>query len=311
MPRKPHSGPEPLPDTLDRDALREDTHALNEMARRSSEVALRFGDGMPYERHRVVAEARFFMTSAAEAMLELGKRLVQIKENEPHGEFLQIVEGLGIAERSARRMMAASIKFLAPALEAKRATLATLGRAKLFDLMTEDEGDIAALADGGTLAGLTLDDMQTMSMRELREALVEARRRLDAKDKVIERKEAKLSELEESIAARDTPQPDEAEAQQLEGLRNQALLAEGALLRLVHEVDAVMQAPATSAAELAARHTVQWIVQRLADACLERQITVDLGERVAPLWAAPIDEIAAQHATAPARGRKRGNASRS
>ncbi len=33
----------------------------------------RFGDGLPYERERIVHEARFYMAQSAEAMLEAGR----------------------------------------------------------------------------------------------------------------------------------------------------------------------------------------------------------------------------------------------
>ncbi|HGJ5877614.1 MAG TPA: DUF3102 domain-containing protein, partial [Arsenophonus nasoniae] len=115
------------------------------------EVMARFGDGLPYERERIVHEARFYMAQSAEAMLEAGKRLIIIKENEPHGEFTKIVtEQLGLAERTARRMMEASLKYLSPQLMGKRPTLAGLGKAKLFELMTQDDEDLAELAEGGT-----------------------------------------------------------------------------------------------------------------------------------------------------------------
>ncbi|MFU4942462.1 DUF3102 domain-containing protein, partial [Pseudomonas aeruginosa] len=98
--------------------------------------------------------------------------LIVLKEHEPHGEFTQIVtEQLGLAERTARQMMQAAIKYLSPALESKRQTFAVLGKSKLFELLAEDDDDLVALADGGTVAGLDLDDIERMSCRELRKAL--------------------------------------------------------------------------------------------------------------------------------------------
>lgn len=290
MPRKPNPTAPAIPDTVDRSKVAEAVQALNAVAPRSREVAERFGDGQPYDRHRLVSEARFFMSNAAEAMLELGKRLIQIKENEPHGEFMHIVEHeLGLNPRSAQKVMAAAVKFLSPRLAANASALTLLGKAKLFDLMQEDEGDIEALAEGGSLAGMTLDDMAAMTSRELRDALVDARKKIAAKDKVIAGKESKISQLEERIHARESPEPDQAEQAQLEDLRHASLMAESSILALAHQVDLVMTTPANPNCELAARQSIDWIVQRLAQVCLERSITVDLAERVRPLWAAPID----------------------
>lgn len=294
--RKPAPEPQAPTDVLDRATLDQDSAALTELGRRSAEIAERFGDGSPYERVRVVGEARFFMGQSAEAMLELGKRLIQLKENEPHGDFTEIVtEQLGIGERSARLMMQAAVKFLSPALASKRQPIAVLGRSKLFDLMAEPDESIEALASGGTLAGKTLTDMQAMSRKELQAALAEARKTADAKDKVIKAKSAKLDKLEEEAAARSHATMDEAESFQVEDLRANTLDAETALLRMLATVDEVMRTPATEAAEKAARHSLDYLVQRIVDACMARGITVDLAERVSPLWAAPI-EAAATHA---------------
>ncbi|MFC7419373.1 hypothetical protein ACFQNF_05720 [Iodobacter arcticus] len=151
-------------------------HGLNQqqMSTLTQEISAQFGDGQIYDRIRVVNEARFYMAQSAEAMLEAGKRLIVLKENEPHGEFESIVrEQLGLPERTAQRMMQASIKYMSPKLLAKAPTLALLGKSKLFELMTEDDDELAALAEGGTVAGLKLDEIDRMTNRELRHALRE------------------------------------------------------------------------------------------------------------------------------------------
>jgi hypothetical protein len=289
---KTKPAPEAHNDVLDQTALQAGSAALTVMAERSQDISIRFGDGLPYERSRVVNEARFYMGQSAEAMLELGKRLIQLKENEPHGDFTLIVtERLGIGERSARLMMQASAKFLSPALESKRQPVAVLGRSKLFDLMAEADEDIAELAEGGTLAGKTLDDMQAMTRKELQAALSEARKANAAKDKVIQSKSAKLDKLEEELASREEAPLDEVEQQQLNDLRDATLSAESALQRLLVLVDDVTSMPATPATELAARHSLDYLVQRITDGCLDRGITVDLAERVSPQWAAPLEEV--------------------
>ncbi|HMN55613.1 MAG TPA: DUF3102 domain-containing protein [Ottowia sp.] len=276
-------------------ASAEDSYALAVIGQQAREVAERYGDGEPYDRRRLVDEARFFLGSAAEAMLELGKRLVQIKENEPHGDFERIVtDQLGLALRSARRIMQASVKYLSPALASKRPALAVLGKTKLFDLALEDDDDLSELAEGGTLAGLNLDEMQSMSHRELRAALAEARKDKTAKDKVITEKNAKIDKLSEQLHRRASGEPAEREQAQLDLLRGDTLLAETALLRALVTVDTVMQDAATEAAELSARQALDFLVQRLVDACLSRGITVDLAERVSPIWHAPIAEIGAK-----------------
>ncbi|ECG4947691.1 DUF3102 domain-containing protein [Salmonella enterica subsp. enterica serovar Llandoff] len=192
--------------------------SLNALAEHRIEIMQQFGDGLPYERDRVVHEARFYMSQSAEAMLEAGKRLVILKENEPHGEFTEIVtEQLGLGERAARRMMQASIKYLSPALESKRPALAVLGKTKLFELVAEDDEDLTALAEGGTVAGLTLDDIDRMTSRELRAALREAREDADAQRRVLADKNDKIDNLSTQLAkkSRIAPPPPDVEDEQL------------------------------------------------------------------------------------------------
>ncbi|HBC6200093.1 TPA: DUF3102 domain-containing protein, partial [Escherichia coli] len=187
--------------------------SLNAMTQHRMEIMQQFGDGLPYERDRVVHEARFYMAQSAEAMLEAGKRLIILKENEPHGEFIKILESeLGLAYRTSVRMMQASTKYLSPALKPNVPTLAHLGKAKLFELMTEDDEELAELADGGTVAGLTLDDVDRMSVRELRQALREARETNAAQQRVLADKNEKIDSLSTRLEKKSRiqlPEPDE------------------------------------------------------------------------------------------------------
>ncbi|HEP0055707.1 TPA: DUF3102 domain-containing protein [Escherichia coli] len=184
--------------------------SLNAMTQHRMEIMQQFGDGLPYERDRIVHEARFYMAQSAESMLEAGKRLITLKENEPHGDFVGIVEEqLGLHVRAAQRMMKASLKYLSPKLEPKATTLSLLGKAKLFELVAEDDEDLAELADGGTVAGLTLDDVDRMSVRELRQALREARETNAAQQQVLAGKDEKINELATKLEKKSRIQPPE------------------------------------------------------------------------------------------------------
>ncbi|HDY1362145.1 TPA: DUF3102 domain-containing protein [Escherichia coli] len=184
--------------------------SLNTMAQHRVEIMQQFGDGLPYERDRIVHEARFYMAQSAEAMLEAGKRLIILKENEPYGDFINIVESeLSMSKRTAQVMMQASIKYLSPQLESKAQTFALLGKAKLFELMTEDDENLAELADGGTVAGLTLDDVDRMSVRELRQALREARETNAAQQRVLADKNEKIDSISTRLEKKSRIQPPE------------------------------------------------------------------------------------------------------
>ncbi|EFO1084761.1 TPA: DUF3102 domain-containing protein [Escherichia coli] len=184
--------------------------SLNAMTQHRMEIMQQFGDGLPYERNRIVHEARFYMDQSAEAMLEAGKRLVILKENEPHGEYVQIVkEQLNLEPRIAQKMAQAALKFLSPELTSKAKTFSHLGRSKLYELMLEDDEDLAELADGGTVAGLTLDDVDRMSVRELRQALREARETNAAQQRVLADKNEKIDSLSTRLEKKSRIQPPE------------------------------------------------------------------------------------------------------
>ncbi|EAP9511314.1 DUF3102 domain-containing protein [Salmonella enterica] len=173
---------------------------LNEISQHRIAIMEQFGEGLPYDRSRIVHETKFYMAQSAEAMLEAGKRLVILKENEPHGEFTDILENdIGLAPQVARRMMQASIKFLGSDNEtSKRSTLSVLGKGKLYELMVLDDEDLDSLADGGTVAGATLDDIDRMSVRELRKALRESKEDLSASRKLNAEKSQEINELKET-----------------------------------------------------------------------------------------------------------------
>ncbi|HDW3810928.1 TPA: DUF3102 domain-containing protein [Klebsiella pneumoniae] len=175
--------------------LEGDLNAINEHRHLIME---QFGEGLPYDRSRIIHEAKFYMAQSAEAMLEAGKRILILKENEPYGDFTEIVlDQLGLQPRIAQIMAKTAFKFLSPSLGSKAKTFSHLDRSKLYELMLEDDEDLAELAEGGTIAGLTLDDVDRMSVRELRKALREKRDEYDVKCRVVAQKDAELNEMKE------------------------------------------------------------------------------------------------------------------
>lgn len=191
--------PAPTVEVVDASApSKPSSSAVTILSAQAGEAMKVIGYDLAYDRDRVIQEARFYMAQSAEAMLEAGRRLLVIKEHEPHGDFLVIVEErLGLNVRAAQRMMAASAKYLLnPALESKATALSLLGKTKLFELMSEADADLAALAEGGTLAGHTLDEVDAMTSRELRAALREAQAEKQAGDALLEKKNKRIDQLE-------------------------------------------------------------------------------------------------------------------
>lgn len=254
-----------------------------ELGQHSTEVALHYDDGLPYDRSRLLAECRFFMAKSGEAFCEAGKRLIVLKENEPHGEFLGVLAQLGIQQDLAQRAMKSALKFLAPAVSAKAAAPRLLGlsQTKLIELLGETDEAIEQLADGGTVAGKSLDQIEAMTTRELRAALRHARDQVDAKDRLLVDKNKRIDTLTSEAEFR-LAEPTEAQLKELASATNAAEVDLIRLAQVVSNICAGTNAPLRQRATQA----VQYLVAHLADLIEDHNIDVSLAEglNVRPEW---------------------------
>jgi hypothetical protein len=288
--RKPMTLAEPVTDVVDAATAAVYSQAATAVALNQAAIAQAYGDGLPYQRERVVHEAQFYLAQSAEAMLEAGKRLIQIKEHEEHGVFIDIVQSnLGMEKRTAQRMMGAAAKYLAPRLAAKATTLSLLGRSKMFDLMNESDEDIESLVDGGTLAGHTFDEIEAMSARELKAALRDHKQQLEAKDKVLADRNAKVDRLEQRLHRPYKPSKEAAartaaEKLLLDDVQQAAIEAHAGMVKIVEVMVDMASADISASCRLAAHSDLIWLAQRLAEVMREHAIAFDLETAVVPSW---------------------------
>ena len=175
-----------------------------EQRQAAQENALALAEQLGYEGALTVTgleeEIRFYQRRSVEAVLETGKRLLLLKEISPHGEFMPSLERLGIGYRMAARFMSATLKF-SNVSSTTHFALQNLNQGKLLELLVLDEGEIEALDQGDTVRGVKLDDIDCMSVSELRRALrtasTEHAAELADKDRVIAQKSNKIEELVE------------------------------------------------------------------------------------------------------------------
>lgn len=109
------------------------------------------------------------MRRSVEACLEVGRGLTVLKQACVHGQFQARMEALGLEPRVAQRFMATAIRF-------SNATSTPLLKAagnqtKLFEMLVLDDEQTEELEQTGQTGSLTLDDVASMSVKELREAL--------------------------------------------------------------------------------------------------------------------------------------------
>ena len=175
------------------------------MTLHSAEVMQLWANGESYDEKIFIERGKLKFREAQEAFFEFGRVLVVLKEHMPHGKFQETVrQEFNVSPESARKMIQATVKFCSPQMLKAQPKLLVLGKSKLFELMTEEDEDLQQLADGGSVNGLTLDDVDRMTIKELRVALRESRETAEAKDKVIADKNKKVDELAEKLAKKQT-----------------------------------------------------------------------------------------------------------
>jgi hypothetical protein len=139
------------------------------------------------------------MRRSVEACLEVGRGLQVLKTACGHGNFIDRLDALGIDRHVAKRFIAAAVKF--SSLPASSALTKAIGsQSKLIEMLVLDDGELQELELTGQTGELTLDDVATMSVKELRKALREAREDKKALQQVAASKNDKIDELSAQLA---------------------------------------------------------------------------------------------------------------
>ena len=224
-----------------KEAISEDAQAMDLVAAKAKDAELSTAEvdkaylpeGETYNLHITMERARFYQAQAANSLIELGKQLILLKHHEPHGQFVAAVEELGMAERSAQYAMLAAQKFSNPQ------TFAGLARSKQMALTVLDDDSIKTLEEGGLVEGVgTLDDIERMTVKELKTALREEKKKRkeerDAQEAAISQKEKKLNELEMEIRYREPPTKEQLAQAALDELKKKFFLQVGEASHALH-----------------------------------------------------------------------------
>lgn len=251
-------------------------------------------------------EIRFYQQRTVEACLELGKRLLILKEMTPHGEFKQRIEMLNINERTARRFMTTALKFN------KTDNLSVLkaagNQSKLLELLVLDDEEIKELNEGGSVNDITLDDIDRMTASELRAKLREAKavvlskdQDLQAKDQVIQKKDQKINELDEKFTKTNSPieikkraasEPQLIAKKALEDMNVSSMTMFNATTRFVNEANSILEVVSENMltnVQEQITHNLVSVFQQIAQTAADLNIQIDFEEMVTPYWT--LDEI--------------------
>lgn len=130
-------------------------------------------------------------------ILTMGRVLLLLKEQAPHGEFQRQCEARGTHPRVARRLMGVALKFTKT--DSKSVLKAAGTQTKLLELAVLDDEELAALESGESVAGITLDDIERMGASELRRAVRDARADIEAKDDRAAKRERDIEKLQKQL----------------------------------------------------------------------------------------------------------------
>ncbi len=157
------------------EAARSDIAAANQLAvatleqnERVSALALQLNYNGSTDLDALENSARDAIRRIGMAVFELGAYLLLLREGCAHGKFLPLLERLKLEERAARQYMQVTRRF---SNRQTSADLNALGVSKLTEMLVLDDEQFEELTELGQTGELALDDVATMSVRELRAAV--------------------------------------------------------------------------------------------------------------------------------------------
>jgi hypothetical protein len=135
------------------------------------------------------------MRRSVEACLEVGRGLAVLKTACAYGNFMARLDVLGIDARVAQKFMQSAKRFTNTPLTA-HLTRAIGNQTKLFEMLVLDDDQLEELELTGQTGELRLDEIATMSVKELRTALREARAEGEANQSILDKKNSTIDRLE-------------------------------------------------------------------------------------------------------------------
>lgn len=191
--------PAPLVE-MDSELARQDMAVFDAEHARQQEAVRVYGDGLPWVPEHYEAEIRGALRTGCEAFLRAGRLLAVARECAAHGEWLGMLERLGIESRQAQRMVDAA-KRMSNASTSTHLTKAIGTQSKLIELLSLPDDQFAELAETGKTGDLGADEIANMSTRELRIAVRKARQKAESADADLSHANAEIAETKRRLNA--------------------------------------------------------------------------------------------------------------
>ena len=199
MPRKQNQVPAPIEVAVNAEAIAEGQEARNQLAvlheQDASNVktlATQLGYTGRLDSDSLESVCKAKLVAAQQSIFEFGASLLLLRESCLHGDWEERLDRIGVSRPTAHRYITIAAKLKGTDVQK---ALQHLGMGKVLELAAFDDDEIQALTGGESIRGLTLDQVEKMSLADLRKQLREATANSEAKERLIADKDAKINSL--------------------------------------------------------------------------------------------------------------------
>lgn len=159
---------------------------------------------------KTTAEILILKDQAAQNIIEIGKRLIKVKNNLPHGEYLNWLENsVDFTERTAQRFVKVAIAF------SNTTPVSHLGSRKLFALAGLDEEDRQEVMQENNVEDMTTRELEQVikEKKQIKEQLEAEQEYSNELQEAIKEKEEKIRTLQAEIEKIQIPEKEIVEVE--------------------------------------------------------------------------------------------------
>lgn len=145
---------------------------------------------------KTTAEILMLKDQTAQNIIEIGKRLINVKENLPHGEFINWLEKkIDFSRYTANRFMKIATEF------SNVSAVQHLGSRKLFALAGLDEEDRQELMQENNVEDMTTRQLEEVikEKKEIKKQLAEEQEYIEELQEQIQEKELQINKLKDDM----------------------------------------------------------------------------------------------------------------
>lgn len=177
---------------------------------------------------RTTAEILILKEQTAQNIVEIGKRLIAVKDNLQHGEFSEwLKERVDISHRTANNFMKVATTF------SNSQAIANLGSTKLFLLAGLDEEDRQEVMKENNVEDMTTRQLEqaVREKKELKKRLDDEQEYSNKLQKSIQEKEQAIKDLQDKIDKIPVPEKEIIEKEVVKEVIPEKIIQEKALLK--------------------------------------------------------------------------------